>query len=827
MPLTSGTSASCAHCGQPAPHGIAPVFCCSGCETVFAALSQCGLGDFYRLRTEFASTTAAPTAARRNGDDYDALDDTEALRERGFAPGDVLLRIAGLHCAACVWVLERLPRALPGVLEARVDLGANTLRLRWDPGQIQLSRIARFVHDLGYVPRLGAAEVQAAAQTRSRRELWRLGVTGALAGNAMMAAFALYAGELSTMEPGFVQMFKWLGLAFALPAVTWGAWPFYRGALAGLRVRTFHMDLPIALGLVTGFAASAWATVTGDSHIYFDTITILVFLLLVGRRLQSWGQQQARTQAELLGNLLPSMVERRVGAGWQSVRSRELAIGDVIRVGGDERFGADGEIRTGSTHVDVAILTGESAPEPVASGSQVLAGSTNLGDTVEVVVTRVGGDTRVGTILARACSADARPAAIVRFADRVAGWFVAVVLALAAAAGAWWWSYAPHRAFDVVVSLLVISCPCALGLATPMALAIARGRAARRNLVVRSTATLETLGRVGTVIFDKTGTLTEGRLRVVEAELPGELRPLLAAIERRSRHPIARAISAWACDAGSDLLIPTAFEEIPGSGVVAEIAGHRIRVGSTSWIPTEHPMADRAAVRAHTPIVVESDGSVVGVIAVADRVRPEAAAMVARLRDLGKTIMIASGDHPRVVAAVAEQLKIAHAFGGCSPERKAKLVIEHGPAALIGDGINDALAMRAAAASIAVRGGAEAALAVADVYLADESLEAVTELFGGARATNAVILRGLGFSLAYNLLFATLAVADHVTPLVAAVLMPLSSLCVVANSLWSTTFSRAHGAHASQPHSLDAPRFSLSEGFSDPMPQPQPRSAAQ
>ena len=788
MPLVD----ACSHCGRAVPGACAPVFCCRGCATVHAALQSCGLDSFYAMRDE---PQVVPAAAPVPGD-YVWLDLPEVLATHGFLPGTVVLRLTGLHCAACVWLLERLPRVLPGIHQARVDFGAAALHLRWDPAQISLSTIAAFVHDLGYSPGLGAAEANREATAARRRTIWRLAVTGALAGNTMLAAFALYAGELATMDTGFRRMFEWLGLLFAIPAVTWGAWPFYAGALAGLRMRVLHMDLPISLGIVAGFVASAWATVSGDGVLYFDTVTMLVFLLLVGRHLQSWGQAQVRTRSELMTSLVPPMAQRRNGPLWESLPTDRLARGDVVRVSAGAKFTADGEVVSGRSHVDLSILTGESRPEAIGMGSKVYAGATNLDEVIELRVTTAGATSRVGQILTRLCADDERPASIVRTADRIAGWFVAVVLGLAAMGGLWWWTVSPGAAFNVVVSLLVVSCPCALGLATPMALTVARARAARAGFMLRSGAALEAIAQVPHVLIDKTGTLTEARLDVVACSVAAVHRPMIAAIERHSHHPIARALVAWV---GDSALSASEVRECPGSGVEGIVQGRRVRIGSAAWLGADEvPAAVEAVAAARTPVAVEIDGQIVGIIAVADRVRPEAIEVIQRLRALGKSLAIVSGDHPAVVRVVADELGIVEAYGGCSPEDKAARVAAWAPAAMIGDGINDALAMRRATVGIAVRGGAEAALSVADAYLGDHDLRSVAGLFEGARRTQRVVLRNLGFSLIYNAVFASLALAGAITPLVAAILMPLSSLTVIGSSFASRTFERGqtHAAHS-------------------------------
>lgn len=805
----------CAHCGLPAPQGSsddAPVFCCQGCRLVHDALHGAGLGDYYDLRAQFGSSQASE-AARAPGvkSCYEHFDDAVFLQHMGATEGHAQLRLKGLHCAACVWVLERLPKAVPGVRSARVDYGSSRITLDWDPEHTSLGRIAGFLEDLGYPP--DVLERPDAQRTRaSRSEVWRLAVTGALAGNIMLASVALYAGELATMEWGFVSLFEWLSLLLSIPAVTWGAWPFYRGAWAGLRMGVLHMDLPIALGVLGGFLGSVLG-VLGHGEVYFDTIAILVFLLLLGRSLQQRGQRHVMDQGEMMQSLSPPVARRRVGDDWVETYVGRVVVGDEVRVDTGEVIPVDGRVRSGRSHVDQSLLSGESRPLPVTTGSRVYAGTRNMSGALRLEVTATGTQTRVAAI-ARGLSGDDRAAHIKQLADRVAGWFVAAVLLFATLGGVVWWVIAPERAFDVVVAMLVVSCPCALGLATPMALTVARGRAARCGILLRTSAALEALARVRRIVLDKTGTLTAGRLSVVRADLSdASVAALVAAVERGAEHPIAQAIVRWAEARDASIApIVAAFEEHAGDGVTASVDGRSVRIGRLGWIP--HQPTWEAAIAAAlalgaSPVLVEIDGVVAGCLALGDQVRPEARSVLAHLRSLGKTLEIGSGDHPALVADVAATLGIAVARGGLSPEDKAALV-ESAPDSsgagtiMVGDGINDALALKRATVGVAVRGGAEAALSVADVYLVGGDLRSLAALFDGARRTLGVIRTNLVFSLVYNVVFATLALTGHITPLWAAVLMPLSSLTVVGSSFLFPTF-RPPYFRDTEPGAADAP----------------------
>ncbi|MFV8753568.1 heavy metal translocating P-type ATPase [Nannocystaceae bacterium ST9] len=811
------TTTPCAHCGLPAPASPSglPSFCCAGCKTVWELLHEVGLDHYYDLRERLEGDALAPglTRAEQAAElpGFAHLDDARVQQAIGEGkPGRAELHLVGLHCAACVWLIERLPEVLPGVRTARVgwsgaakrgrEAGTARLVVEWDPARLRLSAIAAFLHRAGYEVHAIDAEAEAAERRERRRELIRIAVAGASAGNVMLVSVALYAGGLQDMDAGWTRFFEWAALLLALPALTWAAMPFYRAAWAGLRMGRLHIDLPIALGLIGGFVASVIATIGGDPfdhrEVYFDSVSVLVFLLLVGRWVQRRGQRWALSRTDLLQRLLPARARR---LGGEDVAATALAPGDAILVLPGEGIPADARVVAGRGSVDASSLTGESLPLAVEVGDHVLAGTRNLQGRLELIVEAAGDATRIGSLAARIMQADRSRAPIQRTVDRISGWFVAAVLLLALVGGLAWWSTSPERAFAVVVALLVVSCPCALGLATPVALAVARGRAAERGILFASAGAIEVLAKTETAVFDKTGTLTEGELRVVDVAMRGsiderELAGLLRAIEGESGHPIAQALRRWAERRPSSTPSITAIEELPGLGRAATIAGARVRVGSVGWLGHDLPselagVLEPALARGETAVLVEREGDPLALLSLADTARADAPAALERLRRLGLQLAIRSGDHPRTVAALAERLQITDRAGACSPEAKAEqLAAWPGPVAMIGDGVNDAPAMRAAGVGVAVRGGAEVALRVADVHLARPGVSEVAELFEGSRRTMRVVHRNLGFSLIYNLLFASLALAGRIDPLTAALLMPASSLTVLLSSALARTF---------------------------------------
>jgi Cu2+-exporting ATPase len=493
------------------------------------------------------------------------------------------------------------------------------------------------------------------------------------------------------------------------------------------------------------------------------------------------------------------------GGQWESVDAERLEVDDTVEIRDGERLPADGQVVGGRGFVDASALTGESVPLHVQSGSVVQAGTSYRGEALRVRVSAVGGATRVGQLARRIVDAGGQRPRLQRTVDRLTGHFSAAVLLTALFAAIGWWFVDPAQVLPVTIALLVISCPCALGLATPVVLAIARARAARSGLLLHNPEVIEALGEVDRVVLDKTGTLTSGAPSVRWADLPPRLWRVVSALEEGDGHPLAQAIARWGKHPR-----PLAVEGRivhPGRGMEGRVSGQHLRIGSPSWLGVDSPQGrwgeglSYCVSRAWTPVAVELEGKIVGLVGVGDTLRPEAPQLLAALCEGGLEPVIASGDHPEVVAAIARELGIAEHHGAMSPEEKAELVAD-GRSWMIGDGINDAPALRAARVGLAMGGGAEVALEVADATALEEGLSPALRLFQGARRARRAVRRNLAFALTYNLLFATLAVAGLVTPLVAAIIMPFSSITVLFAAMWTRSFdahSRAGepGAEAS------------------------------
>jgi len=804
--LTALQQSACGHCGLPTPAG--DDFCCAGCRTAHEVLVGAGLERFYELSAGDVRT------AQVTGRSYAELDDPAFaalhLEARPGGLAAVSLLLEGVHCAACVWLTERIPSVMPGVVELRLDIGRARADVVFEPARVSLSTIARFIDSLGYPvhPYRGADRDQI-RRTEDRALLVRIAIAGAAAGNVMLLAAALYAGMFTDMVAADTRFFRWASMAVTLPAVAYAAAPFFRGAWAAVRTRAIHLDVPIALGILVGVGWGAANTIRDVGEVYFDSIAMLVFLLLVARLVQARQQRRAAGAAELLLALTPSSARRLDGAAAVTeVPIGALTPGDLVEVRAGDTIPIDGTILEGRSSIDLGLLTGESRPVDVAPGEAVCAGTVNLGARLVVRATATGEDTRIGRIVRTVEEQARRRAPIVRFADRVAARFVWIAIAVAAATVALWWRIEPvdglAHGVENAMALLIVTCPCALGLATPMTFAFAIGRAARRGVLIKGGDALERLAHPGTIFLDKTGTLTEGRVELVAWRGDGTVRSRVRALEVESAHPLARAIVAGI---GLGPVLDVAdVHETTGGGIEGRVAGRRVVVGSPAFVTARTgtldvlaPEVDELAARGITPVAIALDGVCVAVAGLADPLRGDAVDTVERVRAAGWQLGILSGDDPRVVARIAGQLGIdaARCRGAVTPEGKLEAVrdaLATGPVVMVGDGVNDAAALAAATCGIAVAGGAEASASVADVVVtgrAGARLAPVADVLEGARHTLRVVHRNFGLSLAYNLAGATLAVTGLIHPLIGALMMPISSLTVVSSAAWSRAFRAA------------------------------------
>ena len=791
---------ACFHCSLPVSDparyrvmvdGQWQPVCCPGCEAVASAILGYGLQGYYEQRT-----SPAPTAAGDENEDLRIYDDPEV--QRGFvhtaASGecDAALMLEGVRCTACVWLNQSVLGRLPGVLAVGINATTHRAQLRWDPRRIQLSEILAAVRGIGYRAHpYDAREQEAAQRLEQKQSLWRLFVSGFGMMQVMMYALPVYLAEPGSMTPDIEQLMRWAGLILTLPVVIYSAGPFFQSAWRELRLARMGMDLPVALGIGVAFSASAWSTIVGHGEVYFDSVSMFVFLLLCGRYLEIRARHAVARSLDFLSRAIPEVALRVDAAGEsEQVAVSALRPGDRVLVRSGERVPADGVVEEGKSFVDESLLSGESSPVTKRAGEGLTGGSTNIADPLLMRVERIGADTVLSSIVRLMQQAASERPRLIANAEHVTGWFVAATLALAAAAAAAWWLIEPGRALWVAVSILVVTCPCALSLATPVALTVATGRLGRQGLIVCRGHVIETLARATDVVLDKTGTLTQGKLQLKATQLLAELSEaeclrIAAALEQGSMHPMAKALIAAAPQA----FAAGASKHYAGQGVEAKLQGRSYRLGRPEFVVALHPAPAQLPELApgNSVAVLGDESRCLALFVFGDELRPEAGDFVEAMRQAGKRVHLLSGDRAETVENTASTLGIELATANASPHSKLRYVQalqrEGRVVAMIGDGINDAPVLAQANVSIAMSDGAWMSQRQADAVLLSGRLGDLGAAFETSARTLAVIRENLFWALAYNLTAVPLAALGMVTPWMAGIGMSASSLVVILNSM--------------------------------------------
>ena len=788
---------SCRHCGLPVPavrreHGDA--FCCDGCARVHELLTAGGLDRYYALRGERGSP---PPELRAGGMAW--LDPLLAASAGGGGACTLALDVQGVHCAACVWLLRELFRRHSGAVELRINPATGVAELTMVQERFDVRSYLAEVERFGY--RFGPP--RAVRPQRSRALLLRLGVCAAAAGNAMLFSFSLYAG-LGRGDGALYPLFGWLSLALTAVAVAVGGSVFFRAALVGMRLRVVHLDLPIALGIVLAFAGSVYAHLAhGAERSYYDTVAIFVTLMLLGRFLQERVLERNRASVLASEGIEGLMVRRARGHALESVRAAEVAAGDeLLVVPGDLVPVAAVALGEGGA-VTLDWITGEPDVRAVAAGDAVAAGAFNAGRTgLRVAALEPFASSRLHDLLGASS-----PAAETPLGPAGAWWhrlgtiYVAAVLTLALAGFAVWVPRGVEQALTVTVAILVVTCPCAIGLAIPLAHELVHVGLRRAGIFLRQMSFLDRALAVRRVLFDKTGTLTRGELavspegRAALARLPGGARAVAAAMAARSNHPASRAVLAAlsvlprAADAELE-----ALEELPGEGLRGTCSGVEWRLGRPRFAA---PAAADAASETAGETWLARGEVVVARLVLVEELRAGVAADLAALAAAGLEVRVLSGDHPDRVQALARRIGLAEtlAEGGLSPEAKAARVraLDHRDTLMVGDGINDAPSFAAAYCTATPAVDRPHLPARADLYYLGDGVAAVARALGAARRLRVVVWGNIVFAVAYNALALALAFAGAVTPVLAAVLMPASSLTVVGHTILRL---RACGEHA-------------------------------
>lgn len=788
----------CYHCGLPVPAGSrfraevlgqSREMCCPGCQAVAEAIVAGGLEHYYKHRSENAANPQAlPQALPDELALYDRSEVQQPFVQQDGELSETQLLIEGISCAACGWLIEKHLRGVPGVAEAHLNLSNHRLQVRWSDSQLPLSQLLAELRRIGYAGHPWQAD-QAAARlaAENRRSMRELGVAGLLWMQVMMATMATWPEFNVDLSPELDKILRWTSLFLTTPIVFYCCGQFFRGALRDLRTRHLTMDVSVSLAIGGAYVAGIWSTVTGQGELYFDAVGMFALFLLAGRYLERRARERTAAATAQLVKLLPaSCLRLDQGGQSQRVLLSELQTGERVLVQPGALIPADGRVLAGQSSVDESLLTGEYLPQPRNVGDSVTAGTLNVEGPLTVEVQALGDATRLSAIVRLLERAQSEKPRLAEIADRVAQWFLLFILIAAALVGLAWWQIDAERAFWVVLSLLVATCPCALALATPTALTTATGSLHKLGMLLTRGHVLEGLNQIDTLVLDKTGTLTEGRLTLRAIQPLRELDQdtclaLAAALENRSEHPIARAFGQ----------APRAAESVdshPGQGLQGRVDGRLLRIGEASFVCALSGQAVPSIAGEHGQwLLLGDEQGPLAWFVLDDRLREDAPELIAAARARGWQIHLLSGDSSPMVGEVARQLGIEDARGGLTPDAKLAVLKQlHGAGRrvlMLGDGVNDVPVLAAADISVAMGSASDLAKTSADAVLLSNRLGSLVQGLPLAKRTRRIIVENLTWATLYNGLVLPFAALGWITPIWAAVGMSLSSLLVVLNAL--------------------------------------------
>jgi len=816
----------CFHCGLPLPAVgtiAAPVneeeqlFCCSGCAQVCQIIHASGLGSFY----DHAPETRQWSQPEQAPEDTMVFDDpnlqADFVRQRPDGCYQADLLIEGIHCPACVWLIEHTVNNISAITYSEVNYSRQRLRLRWKPEEMKLSQAILAIGSVGYraVPYEEDLE-QKANKSRRQDLMFRMAFAGFVFANVMTAAVCLYGGDFFGIEDKFRAIFQWYSMVLTFAGITYSGRTFFISAWNTLRHRQLNMDVPISIGITASFLWSSVVTISpamsADNHVYFDSVSMFIFLILVGRFLESSAREVAGSATRQLLSLLPrSALRVEADGSEQLIPLRSVQQGDLLRIKPGDRIPVDGEVISGTSEVDEAMISGEARPLSKQAGDRVIGGTLNISGQMQVRATDLGHNSVLSQIVDLVEHAQTSKVQIQRLADRIVPWFVAVVLILAASTLTFWWLQADFSfAIMAAVTVLIITCPCALGLATPMAIAIGAGLGGKLGILIKRSSALEQLAEVDHVVFDKTGTLTLGRLNVQHAQaIPGTsvekdmLWSTVRSMEQASEHTLAAAIVNFLDDYPLlDKLDD--FSNTPGRGVQSTVEQTTWRIGSLGWLEAHNISIDTETTKTiheqellgNTIVVVFDNEQLLAWFALGDELRPESASVIQALVKAGKGVSLLTGDRTAAAHAIAKQLLqksgehgqakgmdvIAEVLPGDKAKQIKKLQAQGLAVAMVGDGINDAPALTQANIGIAMGQATDISAQAADLVLLG-GLDRLTVAIRLSAQTMRTIKQNLALSLGYNVLAVPLAMAGMIHPLFAAIAMPASSLLVIGNAL--------------------------------------------
>ena len=786
----------CWHCGEPIPSGVdiraeiggqARAMCCHGCQTVATLIASAGLTRYYDFRD--ALPERPELADQASAKDFQAWDRDAVLDHYARADCDGLYRLSlvleNVHCAACAWLIQRFVGALDGVAEVRVDVADGRAHLRFDPETSPLSEIAARLAALGYRPHLDSPEAGTARNQTERRQMLKYIVVAGLGMMQVMSfALAKYIGAWQDLDAQSERFFVLISMVVAVPVSLYAGQLFYKSAWRTLKQGRMGMDVPVAAAMLLALFFSVFVTLFGSGDVYFDSVVMFIFFLLLGRYAVLVARQNAGQLQSALARSLPVQTRRLTETGAELVALVELAAGDRVQLTAGETIPADGVIESGSVMVDESLLSGESIPRRRGVGEQVLAGSLVRDGQMTLKIEDLGQSTVLSGIVRLLDQARLFKPRMAQMADRLAGWFVAFVLTGATVTGLIWWQIDPAVAVPVVLSVLVVSCPCALALGTPVALAAAARGFARLGVLISRPDTLELLPKITHVLLDKTGTLTRpdmaiAETRVVDGVNADRARVLAGRLERVSRHPVATAFARFDDGAGVENA-----ETVTAAGVAGRVDGVEYRLGKPAFVAEW--LGETLTEPAEGQwIALASRERVYAWFRVDSPLRDGARELVDGLEAAGMQVWLASGDRTENVETVARSLGIKHVRANCSPADKLELVRQlqanGARVAMVGDGINDAPVLAGADVSVALAEGADIARTQADLVVTGKDLSRVSAAFDLAPRVRRIVRQNLAWAFSYNITALPFAAAGFVPPWLAAIGMSASSLLVVMN----------------------------------------------
>lgn len=690
------------------------------------------------------------------------------------ADADYLFFAEGLHCSSCVHLLEKLPQFYDGVSEARVNFAASTVAVSLQPGA-SLAQVAYVIQELGYRPSLLNPQENPAEKyiEENRLFLRRIAVAGFCAGNTMLFVVPVYAG----LAGSYMTVFNWISFALFLPILFYSARPFYQGAMNALKYRVVNVDLPITIAMLSGFGLSTVNLIRGNGDIYFDSTASFLFLILSARYLLKRVQQNYLSPSRLQEFMDSTHFTRFNGTRRESIPLQSIQVGDILQLNPGQSLPCDGELMSNQALIDMSLFNGESLPKHFSVGMQLYAGTKVLNQPLMLKVQNAFNESKLGHLLRELDKGNSEKSNFIGVTDRLAQKLIITVFSIALGFFALYSFIDFSEAFNRSLALLVLACPCALAFGSPLTFGLALKKAQRAGILIKNSSSLERILKIKNVFFDKTGTLTEGNLSLSHSEpmvIQDDLKKVILSLESGSYHPVAFALrKAWSTD---HFLAVGDFQEHLGVGIRGQVAGHNYEIKAVGESTHESEIA----------VEVIKDGQFIARLYFADALREDSSRAIQELKNKNLSCYILSGDKKSRVLDIARQVGVAPAnsFGELYPEDKQAFVQKLTPSCMIGDGANDSLSLQSADVGISVKGSVDLSLRHADVYLTRGGLSPFLEFLKLAETTQKTLYRNLTLSLVYNLIGGVLALLGFISPMMAAILMPLSSLLVILSSLW-------------------------------------------